>query len=108
MRFYLSFDAVDEAKVDESIDYVENIDRENRPFVKSGLLNSNVIFFFLTKCFIKTRLTRPLLTCQFFFCFLGAVYHLLVLISLFTRENNNLIKKNENQQQIKSLFVQVL
>ena len=54
MRFYLSFDTVDEAKVDEAIDYFEIIDRENRPFIKSGLINSNVIFFFLTKCFVES------------------------------------------------------
>ena len=54
MRFYLSFDTVDKAKVDEAIDYFEIIDRENRPFIKSGLINSNVIFFFLTKCFVES------------------------------------------------------
>ena len=35
-------------------DYFEKINKDNQLFIKSGLINSNVIFFFVTRLFLKS------------------------------------------------------
>ena len=51
LRYYLSFDTLDEVKVN---DYFEKIKENNELFKTSALINSDIVFFFLTNKFVKT------------------------------------------------------
>ncbi len=51
IRYYLSLDKLDKVKVK---DYFVKFNEDNQIFIKSGLINSNFIFFFLTRLFLKS------------------------------------------------------
>ncbi len=50
IQYYLSFDKLDNVIVKE---YFEKIKNGNRLFIKTNLIDSKIIFFFLTKKFVK-------------------------------------------------------